>query len=237
MKDVWSTFWLIVSVKCSMLGRLFTNSGLYSIWKNFKSDSRKHGQKPTCMDQHLLNHFCISDHRGFLQDDSLTFVYKLTKLIPLKTKEYWRSTLRQWYHLGLILKKVSGSFITNIIRFKDKDFLTYHWFLLSFYLQECFLFVVTIFSIICCYFFIIVIIIIIIIFMVFITKFIFISFCFYYYNLFSSLLLPWPLFLSLHYCYCYYYDPYYYLYYFYRNLHYLHCYFSIIKTIFVTIIN
>ena len=48
----------------------------HSRWSNYKSDSRKHGQRATCMQQHLFNHFCNSGHCGFLEDVSLTFIDK-----------------------------------------------------------------------------------------------------------------------------------------------------------------
>ena len=55
-----------------------------SRWINYKSDSRKYGQGATCMQQHLFNYFCTSDHCGFLEDVSLTFIDKTDPFDPLK---------------------------------------------------------------------------------------------------------------------------------------------------------
>ena len=59
---------------------------------NCKSDSRKHGQGATCMQQHLFNHFCSSGYYGFLEDISLFFIDKTDPSHPLKRENYWRST-------------------------------------------------------------------------------------------------------------------------------------------------
>ena len=122
MKHVWSTFWPVISVKCSILGRLLTISGQDGTITN--CDSRKHGQGATCMQQHLFNHFCTVGHCGFLEDVSLTFIDKTDPSDPLKREDN-----------GRIFKKVSGIFITNTLsicifiglgRFKDKGFRIYH---------------------------------------------------------------------------------------------------------------
>ena len=86
----------------------------------------------TCMQQHLFNHFCTSGQCGFLEDISLTFLDKTDPSDPLKREDYQiMAHLRLWHHPGLILKKVSSSFITNmlsicifigLVRFEDKDF-------------------------------------------------------------------------------------------------------------------
>ena len=71
LKDVWSTCGPVISVKYSMLGRLFQSK-----WNNYNRDLRKDGQGATCVQQHLFNHFCTSDYCGFFQDVLLTFVNK-----------------------------------------------------------------------------------------------------------------------------------------------------------------
>ena len=73
----------------------------HSRWSNYKSDSRKHGQRATCMQQHLFNHFCKSGHCGFLEDVSLTFIDKTDPSDPLKREDYWRSTLKTMAPFGL----------------------------------------------------------------------------------------------------------------------------------------
>ena len=68
------------------------------------------------MQQYLFNHFCTFDHCGFLDDVSLTFVNKTDHLIRLRGKTTGEAHLRLCHHLGLILKKVYSSFITNILK-------------------------------------------------------------------------------------------------------------------------
>ena len=64
----------------------------------------------------IFNHFCTFDHCGFLDDVSLTFVNKTDHLIRLRGKTTGEAHLRLCHHLGLILKKVYSSFITNILK-------------------------------------------------------------------------------------------------------------------------
>ena len=65
-----------------------------SKWNNYKSDSGKHGQEATCMQQHLFNHVWASGHSNFSEDVSLTFIDKTDPSDPLKREEYWRSMLK-----------------------------------------------------------------------------------------------------------------------------------------------
>ena len=61
-----------------------------SRWNNYKSDSRKHGQGATCMQQQMFNHFRVSGHCGFLEDVSLqvsVHIYSSKQVIS-KLPEY-----------------------------------------------------------------------------------------------------------------------------------------------------
>ena len=49
-----------------------TNDQFRSRWNYYKSDSRKHGQGATCMQQLFFKHFCTPGRCGFLEDVSLT---------------------------------------------------------------------------------------------------------------------------------------------------------------------
>ena len=127
--------YLLAYNKCKMQYVGQTTDQFRSRWNNYKSDSRKHSHGATCMQQHLFNHFCTSGHCGFLEDVSLTFKIKLTHLIRLKGKTTGEAHLRLWHKLGLILKKVSRGFITNILSicifiglicFHNKGFRIYH---------------------------------------------------------------------------------------------------------------
>ena len=72
---------------------------------NYKSDSKKHGQGATCMQQHLIKHSCTSGHCGFLGNISLTFIDKTNPSDPLKREDYWRSTLKTMAPLGLNIEE------------------------------------------------------------------------------------------------------------------------------------
>ena len=76
-----------------------------SRWNNYKRDSRKHGQRATCMQQHFFNHFCIPDHCRFLEDVSLTFIDKTDPSDLLKRVDYWRSTLKTMAPFGLNIEE------------------------------------------------------------------------------------------------------------------------------------
>ena len=52
-----------------------------SRWNSYKSDSRKHGQGATCMQQHLFNHFYTSSRCGF------TFIDKTDPSDPLERED------------------------------------------------------------------------------------------------------------------------------------------------------
>ena len=78
---------------------------LWSRWNNYKSDSRKHRQGATCMQQHLFNHFCISGHCSFLEDISLTSIDKTGPPNLLKREDYWRSTLKTMTPFGLNIEE------------------------------------------------------------------------------------------------------------------------------------
>ena len=125
--------YLLTCNKCKTQDVGQTIDRFWSRWNNTESDSRKHGQRAICMQQHLFNHFCTSGHCGFLEDVSLTFIDKTDPSDQLK-REDGEAQLRLWHHLGLILKKVSSGFISNmlsicifigLVRFQEKDFWIY----------------------------------------------------------------------------------------------------------------
>ena len=93
--------YLFICNKCKMQYVGQTIDQFHSRWNNYKSDSRKHGQRATCIQQHLFNHFCKSGHCGFLEDVSLTFIDKTDPSDPLKREDYWRSTLKTMAPFGL----------------------------------------------------------------------------------------------------------------------------------------
>ena len=95
--------YLLTCNKCKTQDVGQTIDRFWSRWNNTESDSRKHGQRAICMQQHLFNHFCTSGHCSFLEDVSLTFIDKTDPSDQLK-REDGEAQLRLWHHLGLILK-------------------------------------------------------------------------------------------------------------------------------------
>ena len=61
-------------------------------WNNYISNSRKHAHDISCMQEHLHEHFCDSEHGGFLSDVSITFIDKTDPTNPLQRKSYWKYT-------------------------------------------------------------------------------------------------------------------------------------------------
>ena len=58
-------------------------------WNNYKSNCRKkHQRGETCMQQHLYEHFCSSNHNCFTSDVSVTFIDKTDPPDPLKREDY-----------------------------------------------------------------------------------------------------------------------------------------------------
>ena len=70
-------------------------------WNNYKSNCRKHQHGETCMQQHLYEYFCSSNHNCFISDVSVTFIDKTDPSDPLKREDYWRSTLKTMAPFGL----------------------------------------------------------------------------------------------------------------------------------------
>ena len=71
-----------------------------SRWNNYKSDSRKHSQGATC-----LNNFCTSGNCGFLKNVSLIFIDKTDPSDLLKREDYRRSTLKTVAPFGLNIEE------------------------------------------------------------------------------------------------------------------------------------
>ena len=103
-------FYLLTCNKCKMQYVGQTIDQFRSRWNNYKSDSKKHGQGATCMQQHLFNHFCTSGHCGFLEHVSLTFIDKTDPSDPLKREDYWRSMLKTMALFGLNIKESVSQF-------------------------------------------------------------------------------------------------------------------------------
>ena len=53
------------------------------------------------MQEHLFKHFNGEGQHGFLEDVSITFIYKTDPSEPLKRENYWQSVLKKMAPLGL----------------------------------------------------------------------------------------------------------------------------------------
>ena len=74
-------------------------------WNNYRSNSRKHAHGISCMQEHLYEHFCDSEHSGFLNDVSITFIDKTDPTNPLQRENYWKHTLKTFAPYGLNIKE------------------------------------------------------------------------------------------------------------------------------------
>ena len=54
-------------------------------WNNYKSNCRKHQRGETCMQQHLYEHFCSSNHNCLISDVSVTFIDETDPCDPFGT--------------------------------------------------------------------------------------------------------------------------------------------------------
>ena len=62
-------------------------------WNNYRSNSRKHAHGISCMQEHLYEHFCDSEHN------------KTNPSNPLQRESYWKHTLKTFAPYGLNIKE------------------------------------------------------------------------------------------------------------------------------------
>ena len=74
------------------MGQTFNNFRFR--WNNYKRNCRKHQRVETCMQQHLYEHFCSSNHNYYINDVSAIFIDKTDPSESLKREDYWKSTLK-----------------------------------------------------------------------------------------------------------------------------------------------
>ena len=74
-------------------------------WNNHRSNSRKHAHGISCMQEHLYEHFCDSEHSGFLNHVSITFIDRMDPTNPLQRENYWKHTLKIFAPYGLNIKE------------------------------------------------------------------------------------------------------------------------------------
>ena len=56
------------------------------------------------MQEHLYEHFCDSEHSGFLNDASIKFIDKADPANPLQRENYWKHILKTFAPYGLSIK-------------------------------------------------------------------------------------------------------------------------------------
>ena len=78
---------------------------IYTIITKINVNSRKHAHGISCMQEHLYEHFCDSEHSGFLNDLSITFIDKTDLTNPLQRENYWKHTLKTFAPYGLNIKE------------------------------------------------------------------------------------------------------------------------------------
>ena len=65
------------------------------------------------MQKHLSECFCDSEHSGFLNDVSITFIGKTDPTNPLQRESYWRHTLKTSALYGHNIKENVSGFIAG----------------------------------------------------------------------------------------------------------------------------
>ena len=74
-------------------------------WNNYRSNSRKHAHGISCMEEHLYERFCDSEHSGFLNDVSMIFIDKTDSTNLLQRENSWKHTWKTFAPYGLNIKK------------------------------------------------------------------------------------------------------------------------------------
>ena len=72
----------------------------------------------SCMQEHLYKHFCDSEHSGFLNDVSVTFIGKTYPTNPRQSEKYWMQTSKTFAPYSLNIKeKCVAVFLLVLISF------------------------------------------------------------------------------------------------------------------------
>ena len=90
---------LIYLLSCKTCGKQYTSKTIdkfRSRQNNYKTDARKAaiGNKESCKQQSLQNHFLQDDHQWFLEDVEVTLIDKTQTSDPIKREYYWKRTLK-----------------------------------------------------------------------------------------------------------------------------------------------
>ena len=76
---------LIYLVRCKQCNKQYTGETT----DNNKGNARKFDKKESCMQEHLYKHFQEEGHKGFLNEESVTFIDKTDGKDPKKLEKYW----------------------------------------------------------------------------------------------------------------------------------------------------
>ena len=80
---------------CKCCGKQYvkeTTDGFRLRWNNYKSNDKNNERNEACMQGHLLEHFKIEGHGGFLGNVSMTLIDKEDRKDPKKRENYWMKT-------------------------------------------------------------------------------------------------------------------------------------------------
>ena len=75
-------------------------------WNSYRCNCYEHAKGESVKQKHLYDHFMLEDHTQFANDVSVIFIDKTDPTDPLKREQYWRHTLKNWYHMALTFLKV-----------------------------------------------------------------------------------------------------------------------------------
>ena len=81
---------LIYLVTCKQCNKQYTGetADLFrNRWYNYKGNARKFDRKESCMQEHLFKYFQTEGHKGFLNEESVTFINKTDGKDPKKEKD------------------------------------------------------------------------------------------------------------------------------------------------------
>ena len=93
--------YLLTCNKCRKQYATLTVDTFRYRWNNYRFNSSKHAHGISCMQEHLYEHFCYSEHSGFLKNVSITFIYKTDHSNPLQRENHWKHTLKTFAPYGL----------------------------------------------------------------------------------------------------------------------------------------
>ena len=95
---------LVYLLTCKKCLKRYVGQTIYTFWhcwNNYKSNDRKFQRSEPCMQEHLVRHFSIPGHNGFLSDVSVTFIDKTDPSDPRKHENFWREALMTMTHYGI----------------------------------------------------------------------------------------------------------------------------------------